>query len=226
MDVQQNLAKILHGIHQAEKKSNREIGSTKLLAVSKGQSAEKIKQLFEAGVSDFGESYIQEALSKIPALSDLKINWHFIGNIQANKTKTIAQNFAWVHSVSRLKIAKRLNDQRPTELPPINICIEINIDNEATKSGVPAKDILEFAQSLQGFKNLNLRGLMVIPKHYADTEKQYAIFDRARQIYKDLQKNGVAVDTLSMGMSADYVQAIAAGSTIVRIGSVLFGARK
>jgi len=188
-----------------------------LLAVSKGRSADKIRALYATGQTAFGENYLQEALEKQKLLQDCKIEWHFIGHIQSNKTKQIAQHFSWVQSIDRLSVAKRLNDQRGNTLPSLNICIEINIDDEKNKSGICPENLLNFAASITAFKNLKLRGLMIIPqKSTADS------FERASLLFKKLHEAGFNIDTLSMGMSADYDAAIKAGSTMVRIGSALF----
>lgn len=207
-------------IRAAEIKYHRTPGSVSLLAVSKKQSAEKIREAFHAGQKSFGENYLQEALEKQNALRDLNIEWHFIGTIQSNKAKLIAKNFDWVHSVSRLSVAKKLNDYRPAHLKPLNICIEINIDDETTKSGATAESIFELCQNIAGLKQLKLRGLMIIPQKLS-----VDAFQKTAALHKVLIARGFLLDTLSMGMSADFEDAIAAGSTIVRIGTAIFGAR-
>ena len=191
-----------------------------LIAVSKKQSAEKIREAFNAGQKQFGENYLQEALDKQKQLADLDIEWHFIGTIQANKTKLIAQHFSWVQSVDRLVIAKRLNDQRPAHLPLLNVCIEININAEKTKSGVLPKDIFELAEQITKLKRLKLRGLMIIPE-----KTDLDVFRKAAVLQKQMNQTGFELDTLSMGMSADFEKAIVAGSTMVRIGTAIFGKR-
>ena len=191
-----------------------------LIAVSKKQSAEKIRDAFNSGQKQFGENYLQEALDKQKQLTDLNIEWHFIGTIQSNKTKLIAQYFDWVQSVDRLIIAKRLNDQRPAHLPPINICIEININEEKTKSGVLPKDVFELAKNISELKQIKLRGLMIIPE-----KNNLGAFRKAALLQKQLIQAGFLLDTLSMGMSADFEEAILAGSTMVRVGTAIFGNR-
>ncbi|MCX7126191.1 MAG: YggS family pyridoxal phosphate-dependent enzyme [Gammaproteobacteria bacterium] len=191
-----------------------------LIAVSKKQSAEKIRDAFNSGQKQFGENYLQEALDKQKQLTDLNIEWHFIGTIQSNKTKLIAQYFDWVQSVDRLIIAKRLNDQRPANLPTINICIEININEEKTKSGVLPKDVFELAKNISELKQIKLRGLMIIPE-----KNNLGAFRKAALLQKQLIQAGFLLDTLSMGMSADFEEAILAGSTMVRVGTAIFGNR-
>ncbi len=197
----------------------------KLLAVSKAQPASAIREAYVAGQTLFGENYLQEALDKQADLADLPIEWHFIGPIQSNKTQPIAQNFAWVHSVDRLKIAQRLNDARPAGLPPLQICIQVNVSNEESKSGVEPGELENLAQAITALPRLKLRGLMAIPAPTLDTNQQQAQFKQVRQCYDALCAKGLALDTLSIGMSDDYPVAIAEGATIVRVGSALFGAR-
>lgn len=199
--------------------------SVKLVAVSKAQQASAIREAYQAGQTIFGENYLQEALDKQAQLTDLNIEWHFIGPIQSNKTQLISQNFSWVHSVDRLKIAQRLNEARPTDLPPLQVCIQVNISNEDTKSGVLPEDLTALAAEIQKLPKLKLRGLMAIPAPTHDINQQIAQFKRVRQCYDALLEKGFALDTLSIGMSEDYPVAIAQGATFVRIGSALFGAR-
>lgn len=189
----------------------------RLLAVSKQQSLEKIRALYAKGQRAFGENYLQEALRKQGALQDLNIEWHFIGHIQSNKTRAIAEHFDWVQSVDRYAIAKRLNEQRPAHLTPLNICIQVNIDGEAQKSGIPPKATLAFATKLTTLSRLNLRGLMIYPKR-----GQITTFLHARHLYDALIAEGFCLDTLSMGTSEDYQEAIEARATMVRLGSRLF----
>jgi PLP dependent protein len=196
-----------------------------LVAVSKTQSAAVIREAFNAGQLQFGENYVQECLDKQNALSDLAIEWHFIGPIQSNKTQLIAQHFAWVHSVDRLKIAQRLNDARPAHLPPLQICIQTNISNENTKSGVLIHELEGLAAAFSAFPRLKLRGLMAIPAPTMLIEEQRAQFKTVRACLDLLNKQGFNLDTLSIGMSDDYLVAIEEGATIVRIGSKIFGAR-
>lgn len=204
-------------IHNAEITYHRPKNSVTLIAVSKNQSIDFIRAIYSAGQTRFAENYVQEALKKQALLQDLNIEWHFIGNIQANKTKLMAAQFDWVQSVNRLDTAERLNAQRPPHLPPLNICIEVNIDESQTKSGVSANSIFELAEKIMSLKQLTLRGLMVIP------EKNHArkSFEKAAELQKMLISKGFLLDTLSMGMSADFELAIELGSTMVRIGSAL-----
>lgn len=198
-----------------------------LLAVSKKASVDAIKEAFSAGVCDFGESYLQEALSKIETLADLPICWHFIGPIQSNKIKKIASHFDWVHSVSRYEVAKLLNDARPTTMPPLNICLQVNLDNEASKSGVALEQLEALALSILPLPRLTLRGLMLIPPHTTNEEQQYLSFLRLSHLKQRLNETlPVTLDTLSMGMSQDMCAAVRAGSTIVRVGTAIFGARQ
>lgn len=197
----------------------------KLLAVSKAQSVSVVREAFVAGQTAFGENYLQEALDKQAALTDLPIEWHFIGPIQSNKTQPIAQHFSWVHSVDRLKIAQRLNEARPTDLAPLQVCIQVNVSDESSKSGVSAHDLESLATTIASLPRLKLRGLMAIPAPTHDINQQQAQFKQVRQCYDALLAKGFALDTLSIGMSDDYPIAIAEGATIVRIGSALFGAR-
>ena len=200
-------------------------GEVMLLAVSKAQSAEKLREAWEAGQTRFGENYLQEALNKQAELADLKIEWHFIGPIQSNKTQLIAQHFSWVHGVDRLKIAQRLNDARPADLPPLQICLQVNISGEDSKSGVAPNELLELVGTVSALPKLTLRGLMTIPEPTDDESLQRQQFKQMRLLLNDLKKEGVVLDTLSMGMSSDYKIAIEEGATIVRIGSAIFGAR-
>lgn len=197
-----------------------------LLAVSKGQSEFAIRETFAAGQKMFGENYLQEALDKQSKLSDLVIEWHFIGPIQSNKTQLIAQHFTWVHSIDRLKVAQRLNDARPEHLGSLQVCLQVNISNEESKSGVKADELEALAIAISALPRLKFRGLMAIPEESDDEQKQLAQFKQLRECYDTLLKKGFALDTLSMGMSNDYEQAIEQGATIVRIGSALFGARE
>jgi len=196
-----------------------------LVAVSKAQPASAIREAYQAGQTVFGENYLQEALDKQVQLSDLNIEWHFIGPIQSNKTLPISQHFSWVHSVDRLKIAQRLNESRPENFPPLQVCIQVNISNEDSKSGVLPDDLASLATEIRKLPKLKLRGLMAIPAPTQDINQQIAQFKRVRQCYDALLAKGFTLDTLSIGMSDDYPAAIAQGATLVRIGSALFGAR-
>ncbi|HEX5538700.1 MAG TPA: YggS family pyridoxal phosphate-dependent enzyme [Methylophilaceae bacterium] len=212
-------------IHAAEHAAGRPDGAVALLAVSKAQPAAAIRQAFNAGQQAFGENYLQEALDKQAELTDLAIDWHFIGPIQSNKTQPIAQHFSWVHGVDRLKIAQRLNAARPETLPPLQICLQINVSEEASKSGVLPQQAPTLAAAIADLPRLRLRGLMAIPAPTADPELQRKQFARVRELYDTLRSQGLALDTLSMGMSQDFPAAIHEGATIVRIGSAIFGAR-
>ncbi|WP_036300073.1 YggS family pyridoxal phosphate-dependent enzyme [Methylotenera sp. L2L1] len=196
-----------------------------LLAVSKAQPASAIREAYVAGQTIFGENYSQEALEKQKQLTDLAIEWHFIGPIQSNKTQIIGQNFSWVHSVDRLKIAQRLNEARVSITPPLQICIQVNISNEDTKSGVLPTQLEALAEAISVLPHLKLRGLMAIPAPTTNPAQQIAQFTQVRECYDALINKGFALDTLSIGMSNDYETAISQGATIVRIGSALFGAR-
>lgn len=200
-------------------------GVVTLLAVSKAQSAEKLREAYQAGQTKFGENYLQEALNKQTDLADLAIEWHFIGPIQSNKTQPIAQHFSWVHGVDRLKIAQRLNDARPSDLPPLQICLQVNISSEASKSGVEEDELSTLVKAVSTLPKLKLRGLMAIPEPTDDETLQRQQFKRMRLLFNRLINEGYALDTLSMGMSSDYKIAIEEGATIVRIGSAIFGAR-
>lgn len=212
-------------IIDAEKRFLRIERSVHLLAVSKKYTINQIKAAYNAGLTRFGESYIQEAEPKIAELTGTGIEWHFIGPIQSNKTKTIAEKFDWVHSVGRLKIAQRLNDQRPTNLGPLNICLQVNVSNEPSKSGVALDQLPTMVKSISQYSNLRLRGLMAIPKPEMEFEKQRLPYRKLNLALQELNQQGYELDTLSMGMSTDLEAAISEGSTIVRIGRSLFGER-
>ena len=217
-----NLSAISARIASAAQAAGRDPASVQLLAVSKTKPASAIREIHAAGVRDVGENYLQEALTKQQALSDLPLIWHFIGPIQSNKTKAIAEHFDWVHSVDRLKIAQRLSEQRPQGLPPLNICLQVNVSGEDSKSGCAAADLPALAQAVAALPNLRLRGLMAIPEPSEDRAEQEAAFATLRQLQDSLN---LGLDTLSMGMSHDLEAAIAQGATWVRIGTALFGAR-
>lgn len=212
-------------IRQAEIKHGRTPGSVKLLAVSKGQPIQKIKVVVEAGQKSLGESYLQEALEKIKLLEDIDLDWHFIGNIQSNKTKQIAENFDWVHSLSRFKIAKRLHEQRPEHLKALNVCIEVNIDQGTTQGGVNLEELPALAFQVDMLKHLNFRGLMAIVRQGMSASEKLDVFQKIAQAQQKLVEAGLNLDTLSLGMSDDFEIAIAAGSTLVRIGHEIFGER-
>ena len=224
-DIKKRLFVTDSNIKKAEIAFKRQTGSVQLLAVSKTWSSETLRDAAMAGQRLFGENYVQEALVKIDELADLNLEWHFIGPIQSNKTKDIASHFDWVQSIDRLKIAQRLSNQRPAELADLNICIQVNIDNETTKSGVAVANLFPFAEQINNLERLSLRGLMVIPAKTDDPQQQRASFKKAYQLYTQLADLYPTVDTLSMGMTADMTMAIAEGSTMVRIGNAVFGQR-
>lgn len=214
---------ILTKIEAACKKNSRKVEAVQLLAVSKTQPADVLREMQAAGQYSFAENYLQEALAKQQQLQDLTLQWHFIGHVQRNKTKAVAGHFDWVHGVDRLLIAERLSAQRPEDLAPLNVCIQVNIDGQASKDGCAPEQVAELVQQISQLANIRLRGLMVIPK----PDNTAAFFD-AKQLFEQVRLNHAQPehwDTLSMGMSADLEQAIAAGSTLLRIGTALFGAR-
>ncbi len=196
-----------------------------LLAVSKTRSADELRAVWQAGCRDFGESYVQEAMGKQEALQDLAITWHFIGPLQSNKTRPVAGHFDWVHSIDRVKLAQRLNEQRPPTLPPLNVCIQVNIDDEASKSGVAPGEVETLANAIRELPRLKLRGLMCIPHPWESVTEQRRPLAALRGLFEALNAKGYALDTLSMGMSDDLDAAIAEGATVVRIGTALFGER-
>lgn len=223
--IQEQLKAVQARIHTACQAAGRADDAVTLLAVSKTFPAEAVQAAYDAGQTQFGENYIQEAVQKITALRHLPLVWHCIGPIQSNKTRLVAEHFDWVHTVDRLKIAQRLSEQRPAHLPPLQVCIQVNIDGGPTKSGVAPDDVLALAQAVRALPHLQLRGLMCIPEPAADFVAECAVFQLARALFDDLNASGLALDTLSMGMSADLEAAIASGSTMVRVGSAIFGAR-
>jgi pyridoxal phosphate enzyme (YggS family) len=220
--IAENISTLAERIRSAAQAVQRDPASVGLLAVSKTKPASDLREAYDAGLRDFGENYLQEALAKQAELSDLPLIWHFIGPIQSNKTRAIAENFAWVHSVDRLKIAQRLSEQRPPELPPLNICIQVNVSGEASKSGCSPEDLPALAQAINALPHLKLRGLMAIPEPTDDRDEQNASFAAVSTLQAQL---GLPLDTLSMGMSHDLEAAVAQGATWVRIGTALFGAR-
>ncbi|MDE1911428.1 MAG: YggS family pyridoxal phosphate-dependent enzyme [Pseudomonas sp.] len=220
--IADNIGLVSERIRAAAEAAQRDAGSVHLLAVSKTKPAQAVREAYAAGMRDFGENYLQEALGKQAELTDLPLSWHFIGPIQSNKTRAIAENFAWVHSVDRLKIAQRLSEQRPSDLPPLNICIQVNVSGEASKSGCTPADLPALAEAISALPRLKLRGLMAIPEPTDDRAEQDAAFATVRDLQASLD---LGLDTLSMGMSHDLESAIAQGATWVRIGTALFGAR-
>jgi pyridoxal phosphate enzyme (YggS family) len=224
-DIKKRLISIKNTIQLAEKAAQRQPESVALLAVSKTWPAEVLRQANQAGQRFFGENYLQEALEKISTLTDLDIEWHFIGPIQSNKTKDIAAHFDWVQSLDRVKIAQRLAKQRPENMPDLNVCIQVNIDNESSKSGVTPAELFSFAHEISQIDRLVLRGLMIIPAKIKHEEQQRIAFKKAYSLFEQLVEKYPTIDTLSMGMSADMILAIEEGSTMVRIGTALFGQR-
>jgi pyridoxal phosphate enzyme (YggS family) len=220
-----NLQAVHHAIEQALQSAKREAADVKLLAVSKKFPASAVREAFESGQHDFGESYVQEALSKMATLRDLDIVWHFIGPVQSNKTRDIAENFAWVHGVDRFKIAQRLSEQRPTDKPALNICLQVNVSGEVSKSGVAPQEVAGLAREVSKLPRLKLRGLMAIPAPADDEAAQRKPFVQLRKLSQEIVEQGIVLDTLSMGMSHDFVAAIEEGATIIRIGTAIFGSR-
>jgi len=225
MTIAYHLRKVIQRIDKAVNENNRISHPVTLLAVSKTHTIAKIEQAYAAGQRDFGENYLQEAVKKIIALNKYKICWHYIGPIQSNKTSKIAEYFHWVHSVDRIKIARRLSEQRPVDLPPLNICLQVNISNEANKSGVSIDELPELVHQIQQLSNIRLRGLMCIPEKSEDYDQQRLAFHQMYQLFQHQKLNYPELDTLSMGMSADLEAAIAEGSTMVRVGTDIFGTR-
>ena len=220
--IADNIAQVEARIRAAALAVQRDVTSVHLLAVSKTKPAAALRDAYAAGLRDFGENYLQEARAKQVELADLPLCWHFIGPIQSNKTRDIAEHFAWVHSVDRLKIAQRLSEQRPDGLPPLNICIQVNVSGEASKSGCAPADLPALAHAISALPRLTLRGLMAIPEPTDERAEQDAAFAKVRELQEGLN---MGLDTLSMGMSHDLESAIAQGATWVRIGPALFGAR-
>jgi len=210
---------------RAAEAAGRSAHSVTLLAVGKAQPAELLAAAADCGISDFGESYLQEALGKITALQGRGLTWHFIGRIQANKTRPIAESFAWVHALDRLKVAERLAAQRPPQAPPLNVCLQVNVAGEASKGGVAPAELPALAAGVRCLPHLTLRGLMCIPPEETEPARQRGWFARLRVLRDELNAAGHSLDTLSMGMSADFESAILEGATIVRLGTILFGAR-
>lgn len=221
----ERLQAVQASIAAAERDAGRPAGAVALLAVSKAHTAVAVREAYSAGLRRFGENYVQEALDKQSRLTDLPIEWHFIGPIQSNKTQPIARHFAWVHGVDRLKIAERLNAARPDELPPLQVCLQVNVSREPSKSGIVPQEAAALAAAIAGLPRLRLRGLMAIPAPTEDGERQRDQFRQLRALYDTLRGNGFALDTLSMGMSQDFAAAIVEGATMVRIGAAIFGAR-
>lgn len=223
--LQNSLQGVKSRIAEAAHQAGRDPRDILLVAVSKTFPAAAIAQVYAAGQRDFGENYVQEAFDKIAALSQLAIVWHFIGPIQSNKTRPIAEHFHWVHSVDRLKIAERLSAQRPAVSGALNVCLQVNVSGEASKSGCAPQEVVALAHAVARLPRLTLRGLMAVPEPTDDVHLQRTRFEMLAALQRQLQGSGLALDTLSMGMSGDLEQAVAAGATIVRVGTAIFGSR-
>ena len=224
--VTENLGIIRDLLASAAAEAGRDPDSVRLLAVSKKQAVDSVLAAAALGQRDFGENTVQEGLEKIRAAADERLIWHFIGHLQSNKTRVVAENFDWVHTIDKPKTANRLSNQRPPELGPLNICLQVNIDNEPSKSGANIDAVPELAAACSELPNIRLRGLMCLPAIREGFEAQRQPFAKLRELGEALQGSGLAIDTLSMGMTADYRAAIFEGATIVRIGTALFGARE
>ncbi len=224
-NISTKLKSIRDEIKEYEQRYNRTPGAVTLLAVSKTKPLEAVNDAITSGQCHFGENYLDDALPKVKATQDSSCVWHFIGHIQSNKTKAIAEHFAWVHTLDRTKIARRLSTQRPNGMPPLNCCVQLNFDNEAAKSGVSEKELPALMENISELPGLDIRGLMVIPELRKNLEAQREVFARVREIFIKMKEKYPKFDTLSMGMSADMEAAIAEGATIVRIGTAVFGSR-
>jgi len=225
--ISNNLQLVRERINQACSRVGRAPDSVTLLAVSKTFPAETVREAFHAGQRKFGENYVQEAVDKIAALADLRdqIEWHMIGPLQSNKTRVVAETFDWVHTIDRIKIAQRLSEQRPAHLPPLQVCIQVNTSGEASKSGVAPAEALALAQAVSTLPRLTLRGVMALPAPTEDPAVQKAELHEVRVVFDDLKSKGIPLDTLSMGMSADMEAAVEEGSSMLRVGTALFGKR-
>lgn len=223
-NIKQRLNQVLDQIRAAEEKYQRPRGSVTLLAVSKTWALENILEAAAAGQHFFGENYVQESIAKIDTCTE-KLEWHFIGHLQSNKSREIATRFDWVHSVDRIKLAKRLSEQRPADLAPLNLCLQVNISNEPSKSGFLANEVMDVAKQIHQLPNIKLHGLMAIPAPSNNFEQQRTTFRQVAALQQQLIKQGIELDTLSMGMSGDMEAAIAEGATIVRVGTAIFGPR-
>jgi len=223
--IASNLHSVRERIARACAAAQRDVNEVTLLPVSKTFGPDAVREAHAAGESAFGENYIQEAVEKQALLADLPLAWHCIGPIQSNKTRLVAAHFAWAHTVDRLKIAQRLAEQRPQHLPPLQVCIQVNIDGGPTKAGVPPEEAVVLAREVAALPRLRLRGLMTIPEPAEDFDAQLAVHRRARALFDELRAAGLPLDTLSMGMTGDLEAAIHAGSTLVRVGTAIFGGR-
>ncbi len=224
-EIAQRLAAVRQRIRDAEVAYGREAGSVKLLAVSKRQPIEAIRAAIAEGQHAFGENYLQEGAEKREALAGESVEWHFIGALQSNKTRAVAEGFDWVHTIDRLKIARRLSEQRPADAAPLQCCLQVNVSGEASKSGVAPEQAPDLANEIASLPNLHLRGLMTLPEAVPDFESQRAAFRQLRELQARLVADGLALDTLSMGMSNDLEAAVAEGATMVRLGTAVFGPR-
>ena len=223
--ISDNLQAVHERIAAAALKAGRKPEEVLLLAVSKTWSAADVREAVVVGQKAFGENYVQEGIDKVVELSSLKLEWHFIGPLQSNKSRQVAESFDWVHSVDRLKIAQRLSEQRPDALPPLQVCLQVNVSGEDTKSGVRLEDVEALAQQVMRLPRLRLRGLMAIPAPVDDYAQQRQAFHLVREAFQQLKAGGLPLDTLSMGMTLDLEAAIAEGSTLVRVGTAIFGER-
>ena len=223
--VSDNLVQVRKRIALASQAVGRSPEAVKLLAVSKTMPAQAVREAYAAGQLAFGENYIQEGVDKIASLADLPLEWHCIGPIQSNKTKLVAENFAWVHSIDRLKIAERLSAQRPLHLSPLQVCLQVNVDGGSNKSGVAPEELLALAQAVAKLPHLQLRGIMTIPEPAETEVEARAVHHQAKTLFDNLNHAGLKLDTLSMGMTSDLEAAVAEGSTCVRVGTAIFGAR-
>ncbi len=224
-NIADNLAGLRHQVATLATDYQRDPDTINILAVSKRQPVAAIRAMRDAGQVDFGENYLQEALDKIATLGNEGLSWHFIGPLQSNKTRTVAEHFDWVHTLERAKTARRLNDQRPADRPPLNVCIQVNISDESSKSGISLAELPELAAAVAELPRLRLRGLMALPAPADDLAAQRRLFAALRSALEDLRRQGMELDTLSMGTSGDLEAAVAEGATIVRIGTALFGPR-
>ena len=224
--VTENYRKIQDLLAKAAAEAGRPADQIRLLAVSKTKPVEAILEAAAAGQRDFGENFVQEGLQKIENCGRDDLVWHFIGHLQSNKTRPVAEHFDWIHTVDRLKIARRLSEQRPPLAPPLNVCIEVNVDAEPSKSGVSPEALPALARDVAALPRLKLRGLMCLPAIREGFDEQRRPFAALRRLLESLNEEGMALDTLSMGMSADYAAAIQEGATIVRVGTAIFGARE
>jgi pyridoxal phosphate enzyme (YggS family) len=224
-NLPENIQRVRARIAAAAARYGRNVDSVTLVAVGKGHPAEALRSAAHAGIQHFGESYLQEGLEKIATLGDLEITWHFIGQIQANKTRAIAEHFAWVHGVDRLRIAQRLSDQRPYHAPPLNVCLQVKVGAEESKAGVDVSELAALAGQVAALPRLQLRGLMCLPPPENDPERQRHWLAIVRRAFESLNAQGMRLDTLSMGMSDDLEAAVAEGATMLRIGTALFGPR-